>query len=153
MTARRARLKITGELPPAPTILGAYEAEATDAARRVSNRTARTARTLFPGGRNRTRRQIRGSVTRTPQGLAITVRVRGGREYIARFVEAGTGELGPRGRRIPARKRGRLPHGAVPTGRGQAPQRVFDRVRAAESDQAVRELTEAAGAAARRIFR
>lgn len=151
--SRTARLEVTGALPSPTTITTAYEREATAAARRVRDRTTRTARTLFPTGRGRTRAQIRGSVTRTTHGLAITVRVAGGREYIARFVEAGTGELGPRGQRIPARKRGRLPNGAVPSGRGQAPQRVFERVRAAEADQAVRELTEAAGEAARRIFR
>lgn len=151
--SRAARLEVQGSLPGAPAIHAAYEHEATAAARRVRDRTTRTARTLFPAGRNRTRAQIRGSVTRTTHGLAITVRVAGGREYIARFVEAGTGERGPRGQTIAPNRRGRLPSGARPSGRGQAPQRVFERVRTAEADQAVRELTEAAGDAARRIFR
>lgn len=147
---RRSKLTVKGEHPTAPTILGAYELEATLAGREVASDTAAAVRSRFPSGR--TGSSIRGYVSKTPTGISITVKPSKARMHIAKFVEAGTGIAGPRRRLIAKGRRGRLPSGIVPTGRGQAPQWPFERTRERQADAAVRELSARASSAAKRIF-
>lgn len=150
---RRTRTTIKGERPAPPTILAAYEAEATTVGRKVAREGAAAVRAIYPAGRHNTRATIRGTVTKTATGIAITIKPGKRRAYIARFVEGGTGDQGPRHRRIPRNRRGRLPGtGRPPSGHGQAPQWPFERTREGRGDQAVRELSEGASGAARRLF-
>lgn len=84
------------------------------------------------------RRRATGYVmTVGPTGGNVIARHAGGRRTTTKpfhgsFVEHGTGERGPTGRRIAPSRRGLVPvaGGArVPSGRGQAPQRPFGRAR------------------------
>lgn len=148
--ARTPKVTTEGKHPAPTTILTAYEREAAAAGREVARDTAAAVRARFPSGR--TSATIKGAVTKTSTGIAITVKPSKARAYIARFVEGGTGLRGPHHRLIAKGRRGRLPSGRVPSGRGQAPQWPFERTRERQGDAAVRELSERASAAAKRIL-
>jgi hypothetical protein len=112
---------------------------------------------------------VRGQVRRRRRGYVLrvgsfgkgrfTVRNGGARDRKSRyqlfhgyFVEHGTGEQGPRSRRIPADRRGLVPvRGGRrrPSGAGQAPQRPFGRARDAydagpshQLDRAVHDMVD-----------
>lgn len=74
----------------------------------------------LPSRTGRTRQTTRGTARSNRLGYRVTVDNRD-RAHVVRFVSGGTGTRGGF-RRIPKNKRGRLPNGAQPTGRGQRPQ-------------------------------
>lgn len=141
---------VPGELvPDGQTILGAYEAAALESAREARDLGLIAARRNYPAGPRGDAQAIKGYVSRTKEGLAITIAPPRKRAFIYRFVEGGTGVEGPRGRPIARNRRGRLPSGEVPTGRGQRPQRPFERTREQEGPRVV-QIMEAGPEAARR---
>lgn len=150
MSVRREQ---RGNLPAPATLLGEYEQQARKAAAQARDTTRAAVRSNYPKGTGRSAREIRGSVSRTPDGLAVNVAPPRARAHIYRFVEAGTGVEGPRGRLIPPRKRGRLPSGRVPTGRGQRPQWPFERTRTQLAGRVSLELQRAAGYAGEILLR
>lgn len=141
------------KLPPPlhfQTVLGAVDLEARRTATRARTASVAAVKRVLPAHTGRARRGTRGSVRRTPTGYVIEVRPDSRVRYpngvsavqVHQWLEGGTGEQGPRHQRIPFERRGRLPSGRRPSGRGQAPQRPYARVAAAEGVRVTRLLQD-----------
>lgn len=134
------------KLPPpldVETMMGAIDESARRTAGAARAQSVAAVKRVMPARTGRARSATSGSVRRTSLGFVITVKPSARVRYpngvtaveVTRFVSGGTGVAGPQRRLIPFAKRGRLPGGARPTGRGQAPQRIYER--AFTSSQAV----------------
>lgn len=150
------------KLPPplkVETMLGAVDLSARRTAGRARTHTVAAVKRLMPARSGRARSAAAGSVKRTALGYVITVAPRARVRYpsgitaveVTRFVEKGTMLQGPR-KRVP-RRLGRLPSGAVPTGRGQRAQHVYARAESTQEATVTRMLQAGADDAAREAER
>lgn len=119
-------------LPPDPDQVAAAVISELQAGAEQSTESLRAAAISgFPRKSGRTAASIKARARQTDDGYDIELDAgtpgrSGTRAHVVRFLERGTGERGPRGRRIPKRKRGYIPsHDLSPTGRGQRPQRAW----------------------------
>jgi hypothetical protein len=148
--AARARAELPDPLPPMSTVLGAIDLEARRTAQRAARHGVAAVRQRLPARTGTARRGQRSSVKRTGVGYVITIAPSSRERYssgvtaveVTRWIEGGTGEHGPRGRPIRAR-RGRpfrLPGGwFAQEVQGQRARHVYDRVRSSE-DAAVERI-------------
>lgn len=159
------------QLPPrldVQTVLGAFDVEARSTARDAGNVTLAAVRRTIHSRSGKLARGQRRTVRRAPTGYVIDVAPTSRVRYpngvsakeVMRWVDAGTGVKGPRGR--PIRRRGgrpfKLPGGFVADElQGQAPQHIYRRAQTA-TEALVEQLlkrgaVEAARAAERALER
>lgn len=115
------------KLPEPATTFGKIDNGLRSHAGVTRDRIVRTSRRQISHRTGRTAADTVGVVRRTSRGFRVGLENRKS-AHILRFLDGGTGSKRPGGKRIAKNRRGVLPGGIRPSGRGQRPQRTISKI-------------------------